>query len=970
MMTMSGALGAGQATDYYRQEYANADENYYTESREVRGEWAGRLAEKWGLTGPVESGQYERLCMGQDPHTGEQLVRAVTSRESVNYYGDAITTSEHRAGWDATFSAPKSVSLSALVGDDDRIRVAHRESVDAALEALEGYVQARGGGNRPAVTTGKMVAAKFEHTAARPDRITGYAAPQLHTHVVIFNVTEDAEGKVRSMQPLELYRSQKYATAVYRINLAEKLQALGYEIEVDARTGAPEIRGFSKEYLRESSPRREELRKEALEMKERLEREGVQVKEGAGLNQAAARADRASKRYDRAEMRERALAMDARYGHEARRAVEQALERGAVIRPEQEVALRAQEAVTFARDNATERDAVADMRKVWTDALRRGLALTTYDAVRTELAARRERGEFVAVEREHRPRETTTERMLRLERENVQRVLDGRGRLAPMMEEGQARQAVERIAGDRGVTLNDGQRTAVRQLLTTNDQIAGLQGGAGTGKTTVLAALREAARGAGYEVRGFAPTTRAAQLLAESGIESQTLQKFLRQRATEHAGDAKRLFVLDESSLASTRNLHRFFARLGPRDRVLLVGDARQHQAVEAGTPFEQLQRSGMETARLTEVVRQRDPELRQAVEKLSAGRVREAVEQLQAEGRVIEIADDGKRLQAIAADYCRRPEGTLVISPANRERVTLNNLIHEKLKAEGRVGRRDHVTEVYTARQDMTGAERTFAGAYVPDEDVIRYNRASKVYGVGVGDYGRITATDHRQNTITVRMEDGREITYNPARLSGVSVYREAERAFSEGDRIQFRAPLSDRRVAGGELGTVEKIEGGRFTVALDGGRSVSIDFGEFRHLDHGYAVTSYSSQGQTVERVLVNADTRESDLLLNQRMGYVALSRGREDATVYTNSREELGEALDRRVNKETALDVADQAKAGRGYSEGKDMRQGVDRPLTPGTTSNDLARGQGLGAGLSAEQASEGMTTAGEMAIEVLL
>lgn len=111
-------------------------------------------------------------------------------------------------------------------------------------------------------------------------------------------MTETAEGKIRSVQPLERYRSQQYATAIYRMNLAENLQGLGYEIEIDARTGAPEIKGFSKEYLRDSSPRREEVRKEAKEMKERLESQGVTVKEGAGLNQAAARTDRASKQYD------------------------------------------------------------------------------------------------------------------------------------------------------------------------------------------------------------------------------------------------------------------------------------------------------------------------------------------------------------------------------------------------------------------------------------------------------------------------------------------------------------------------------------------------------------------------------------------------------------------------------------------------------------------------------------------------
>src|ERR1041384_6386612 len=445
MMTMSKALSAGQAKDYYQQEFVSAKENYYSESGEVRGEWYGRLAEEWGLQGEVASEQYERLVAGQDPHTGEQLVRTVKSREEVNRYGEEITTSEHRAGWDATFSAPKSVSLAALVGKDERIRVAHRESVNEALKVFEEFTQARMGGNKSAVTTGKMVAAQFEHTAARPDHETGYAAPQLHTHVVVFNVTQTEEGKTKPLQPLELYRSQQYATALYRVNLAERLQKLGYEIEVDARTGAPEIKGFSKEYLQEASPRNAEVRKEAAAMKERLEAQGIPVKEGAGLNQAAARNDRASKHYDHAEMRERALAMDARYDNQAQRSVEQARQREPIQFSQDEITKRAQEAVTFARDNATEREAVADMRKITADALRRNMGLTTHEAVMSELQTRAERGEFVEIIRERKPREATTERMLQMERSNIQSMSDGQGKYAPIVDSDRARQAVESI---------------------------------------------------------------------------------------------------------------------------------------------------------------------------------------------------------------------------------------------------------------------------------------------------------------------------------------------------------------------------------------------------------------------------------------------------------------------------------------------------------------------------------------------
>jgi conjugative relaxase-like TrwC/TraI family protein len=910
MMTMSKALSAGQAKDYYQKEFTSAKENYYSESGEVRGQWYGRLAEEWGLKGEVGSEKYERLVAGQDPHTGEQLVRTVKSREEVNRYGEEITTSEHRAGWDATFSAPKSVSLAALVGNDERIRVAHREAVNEALKVFEEFTQARMGGNKPAVTTGKMIAAQFEHTAARPDHQTGYAAPQLHTHVVIFNVTKTDEGRTKPLQPLELYRSQQYATALYRVNLAERLQKLGYEIEVDARTGAPEIKGFSKDYLQEASPRREEVRKQAQEMKERLEQQGIRVKEGAGLNQAAARADRASKHYDHAEMRELALEMDARYDHQARRSVEQARQRDPIKFSQDEITKRAQEAVTFARDNATEREAVTDMRKVMADALRRNMGLTTYEAVATELHGRIERGEFVEIIRERKPREATTQRMLEMEKSNIQDMLEGQGQHLPIVGN-DARQSVDAIAERQQLRLNDNQRTAVEQILTSRDQIIGLQGGAGTGKTTALSVLREAAEKAGYEVRGFAPTTRATKQLAESGIQSETLQKFIRRRQ-EAPSTHHRLFVLDESSLASTRNLHKFFARLDTQDKVLLVGDSRQHQAVEAGTPFEQFQKHGMATVKLSEIVRQRKPELKRAVEKLSAREMREAIDSLERQSRIVEIVNAKQRLKTIASAYCESPENTLVVSPRNRERVQINSLIHRQLQRDGKVSRDDYQMTVYVNRQDMTGTERTFANAYVPGEDIVRYNRASKVYDVKVGEYALVTAKNHAENEITVHFENGRELTYNPQRLSGVSVYRETQREFAEGDRIQFRAPFTEKRVANGELATIAKIDDQELTVKLDSGREVSFEKDHFRHIDHGYAVTSHSSQGTTVDRVLINADTSESRVLLNDRMGYVAVSRAREDAIIYTNSIGELRGALDRRVDKEMALEAIDASRA----------------------------------------------------------
>src|SRR5712692_9053736 len=242
MLTISKPLSAGQARAYHAEEFGNARENYYTEAEQIRGEWHGKLAEQWGLRDQVHEEHFQRLSEGQHPITGEQLVRHQAAREYMNRRGKKVRAMERRPGLDATFSAPKSVSLTALVGGDERVRDAHRESVRVALDQLEHYTQARIGGNHPPETTGKFIAAKFEHDTARP--VDGYVAPQLHTHAVVFNVTERDNGQHRAVQPQSLFASQQFATAIYQSELTYKLRQYGYEITT-GRSGAPEIKGYT-----------------------------------------------------------------------------------------------------------------------------------------------------------------------------------------------------------------------------------------------------------------------------------------------------------------------------------------------------------------------------------------------------------------------------------------------------------------------------------------------------------------------------------------------------------------------------------------------------------------------------------------------------------------------------------------------------------------------------------------------------
>jgi conjugative relaxase-like TrwC/TraI family protein len=225
MLTISKPLSAGQARTYHQKEFTAKEQNYWSQRGEIAGEWQGRLAEKFGLAGAVTAEDFARLSQGQHAQTGEELVRQRTSYEYKDANGTTIKTMEHRTGWDATFSAPKSVSLTALVGGDDRVRQAHRDAVQTALVHLEHYTMARIGGNHPAEMTAKFAAAKFEHDTARP--VDGYAAPQLHTHAVIFNITERENGQYRALQPQSLFASQQFATAIYQAELTYSLRQLG-----------------------------------------------------------------------------------------------------------------------------------------------------------------------------------------------------------------------------------------------------------------------------------------------------------------------------------------------------------------------------------------------------------------------------------------------------------------------------------------------------------------------------------------------------------------------------------------------------------------------------------------------------------------------------------------------------------------------------------------------------------------------
>jgi conjugative relaxase-like TrwC/TraI family protein len=531
MLNISKPLSASQAQTYHSKEFTSAEQNYWQQKGATLGEWHGELAKKFGLAGPVSADDFARLAQGQHPVTGDQLVSHRVVQDYQSPDGKIISPVEHRAGWDATFSAPKSVSLTALVGQDDRVRDAHREAVNFALSELERYTQARIGGNHPAETTGKFVAASFEHDTARP--VDGYAAPQLHTHAVIFNMTERDDGTMRALQPRSLFESQQFATAVYQSSLMFRLSQLGYELET-GRSGAPEIKGYSREYLDASSPRSQQIR-------EYQEKNGYEGHEAA---QIAAHSTRDNKQIlSQQEVLSAHQKLADRYGNQSEQVVSTAKEHSQSPEFCEAVSdrnARAQEAVSYARDRSFEREAVTDERLLFRDALRRGMGVVTYPEIRSVFENRVHQSEFQVVSNNGHDtaRQFTTSQTIAAEKAVINHMISRQGVSPQIMPIQQAVQLT-----DSQPKLNEARKRAVEQVLTSSDQTQGIQGVAGSGKTSVLEVIRQGAEAHGFAVEGFAPTSRAAQQLRDSGISGQ------RFRASLRRVEGKRLLEIRHASI-------------------------------------------------------------------------------------------------------------------------------------------------------------------------------------------------------------------------------------------------------------------------------------------------------------------------------------------------------------------------------------------------------------------------------------
>ena len=837
MFTAVAQKNLADAEGYFDEHLAQND--YYAAGEIRPGQWIGAGAERLGLNNAVTRDQFNALCENKNPNDDKRL----TQRQE--------KTNQRRVFYDFTCSAPKSVSVLAVTMDDDRLVSAHEEATRIAFRELETFAatRVRKHGNQRDRTTGNLVAAAFTHTSSRA------LDPLLHTHLTVFNATfDETEKRWKALQAGGMYDAIRYGTAVYRNELAKRVQQIGYRIR-PAKHGF-EIEGLSDAVLKRFSKRSQQRDAVVRELEQKLGRKLSNNAIALAVHQSRAKK---IKGISTAEVREQQLAQlqpDELQALQKLTTTVQPVRQVRRFEPENQ-------ALNYAVAHVFERKSVVPEHELL------GVALAQHPG-ELNLLALKEAAKYSAqlVKTE---RGLSTPQILATELDLIQTVNAACDAVAPIH------------PGFRPADwLGEDQRRAIYHVLRTSDRITGLRGLAGSGKTTALRELVAACKEAKIEPLFCAPTAAATDVLRKEGFEAKTLQSLL---FSEPALSEKHLVVLDEAGAVGMDDMKRLFDCA--RDaRIILSGDTGQHASVARGDALRILEgHSNFKSGQLTAIRRQRKAAYRKAVELAAQKRTVEAFAQLERMGAVTEVLAAGHHdlHDSAAKSYLKalaENKSALLVAPTWAEIEAITEKVRAKLKLTGRLAREETEFQVFDSLS-WTEAQKRDARQYRPGMAIHFHRRG---HGFNKNETVAVVAVEN--DSLKVQRADGTETFFPLGQGSALSalcdVGERRKLKIAAGDKLLLQANTSGKRLINGELVDVRDIQGD--SVLLADGRVISADY---RTFTHGYAVTSHAAQGKTVDEVLLVASSRSLPAI-NQEQFYVSISRGRERCQIFTDDSE----------------------------------------------------------------------------------
>ena len=888
MLSRKAQYSLANAKAYLEEHLSTGD--YYSEGVAVAGQWFGKAAESLHLSETVKRDEFLCLCDNLDPRTGKLLTqRLKTTRSEVGDDGEERTVANRRVFYDFTFSPPKSVSIVAFIGNESRIVDAHDRAVRVSLQELErlAATRVRTKGSMSDRPTGNIVAATFRHDTSRA------LDPHLHSHCVVFNATFDpVERRWKALQTLEMVRARKYVENVYYHELARELRAFGYNLKHNAR-GDFEVQGVSPELCQRFSKRHQEIdekTRELLAKKPHLAKGNVpEIRNSIAQSER----QRKIKTVRLAELR----SLWTRQISPAEKEAVTSLKQGGSVPPGDRVAGNALAAVTWAEEHLFDRHPVVPEYELWRHALEhaRGENITV-EQVR---AVTQSRG---YIRDERRPHLVTNKAAMEREWDIVCLAKQGIRRFHPL---GDAQSI-------GNASLNSEQRTAVEHILSSRSFLTLFRGGAGTGKSYALREVSAGLRRAGHHVHVIAPQRQQVMGLEQDGFSRvQTVSEFLvRQPIPEGA-----VVIVDEAGQIGGEQMQRLlhYVRNG-RGRLILCGDTRQHGAVQASDALWAIEKySGLKAAVLNEIRRQ-DPamaktvterrqieEYRQAIREASEGNLGKSFDRLDKQSAIIVCSpfDQQDKLAESYVNLTGAGHSVVVVSQTWSEIHKVNDRVRAALKSRHQLGDEEHTVTALESL-DLTDAQKRDPRFHT-DKTVLVFNQDTA--GFRKGETGRLRGITAKGLVV----EDEKKIrVIRFQHLSRLTVCQSREVALASGDRLQLKANGKAARGQGlvnGELVTVNKVlADGR--IKLQDGRVLRNDY---RRFVRGFAITSYASQGKTVDYVLFSDSAVKA--ATNQQQWYVTISRGRKGVRIFTSDKAQLRENIVRADDHTLAMDLVNQ-------------------------------------------------------------